>query len=1217
MDENPLDVAVLKGTVDGYDTTCNILINANLENEQRLDMTDVCEQFMSTLMDTGRTEPAKVPPMTLRFKPGRSPTEWGPEVVRSRVARNVLPFTQQMTDDFVNRKILVLSQSAWNAPVVMIRKHGWTVTNQAWRFCVSYKRLNARIDDTCYPLTTVMDALSGLKGSQYFTTLDLKHGYLQLPLDERSREFTAFSVQGRGSYMWTRCPMGLKTSARHFVKTVEGVLKHAGLGEKVCAVYVDDIIVYGATWQDHTRNVRAVLAALQSAGLWVNGSKCKFGMTMVSYVGVRVTPEGFSMTNARVRDLLSTESPKNAAELRTFQGVIAAYQRWLPPGKGHLERLAAIYQYAGKSAPPWDQDAIDRCFEHWKQLIVDHGLVRLGFIDSNAKLVLRTDASNVGCGAVIHQVVLVDNPDNPGQQVPMLRPIDHYSHRFNATEKVWNTTEKEAFAVVKALRRFRYYLFNTYFLIEVDHKNLVSFKGLGDSINAKLQRWSIELGEYSYEMRHIAGTKNVIADWLSRQPAPVDVPGAAGPIGGEPPSAKAHMRLLRASTAATNVQPGDTIVIDRHCKYALQDYWGFDMRELDDHNRSLPAATAVARARRRRQDSGVVETKEAAVDGAPPGMVPYVPLEKSPVVSDDPFGPKEYEQWVDEHDEYAQMKCDDECWIVCNSLLTAGEATKYQRSNLFEQQPNGLWMRRENAGVAPSMVVLPRHEELDQLKKKLVREAHATCHGAVELTYNRIKASGLWWPSMYSFVKMWVNRCLRCNRLRAHQSAKIALQQKVATVRQHTLSIDEVGPINPVGAGGERYVLTVVDKFSRWLWLIPMKSKSASEMWQALKSRVFDQGYPKILLCDAGSGFASADFGQKCRQRGIDLQATPVGEPAVHAERFVQEWKKLLKKVWTNNWVDELPGVALALNSRRNGVTGMTPASLHRGGELNLGVPSADWLSHSAEVNKPVEAAIAAESVRGSRVSGRIRGSTDRRDVDRVTVEQLTEALCKATEQAVDNQTRANERIALRADSHNTLVKFELGDWVLYPENPIMATGLYTKWSGPWEVMQQSTTTVELRHIHDPRLLHNNVAKRQVFCIDDVLLDESHLHDGDDNMPDWMCADLAEVQWPIQRVMDIQMRDGVEYCLVKWNGHSVMTWQSVSSTAGKPPDEVSACRERMGLVTTACVTGSRVMLVNDPTDERSATQRNRAERRRRARKKRPRKRLRKEDPGHE
>ena len=246
------------------------------------------------------------------------------------------------------------SNSPWASPVVMVKKKDGSL-----RFCVDFRQLNAATVKDAHPLPRIDDLLDTLHGACWFSTLDLKSGYWQVPIMERDKEKTAFRTSSGQLCEFNQAPFGLCNAPATFSRLMDRVL--SGLHWETCLFYLNDIIVFSSTWEEHLARLRQVFERLRHANLKLGAEKCAFAAKEVSYLGYRVTEEGLlpdSVLLAAIRGILT---PKTATEVRSFLGLAGYYRRYVKDfaaiaGPLHaLTKKDAVFHWSADC-----QDAFDR-----------------------------------------------------------------------------------------------------------------------------------------------------------------------------------------------------------------------------------------------------------------------------------------------------------------------------------------------------------------------------------------------------------------------------------------------------------------------------------------------------------------------------------------------------------------------------------------------------------------------------------------------------------------------------------------------------------------------------------------------------------------------------------------------------------------------------------------------------------------------------------------
>ena len=416
------------------------------------------------------------------------------------VRREEMAQVQQMLSNGVIRP----SNSTSASPVVMVKKK-----DSSLRFCVDFRQLNAATVKDAHPIPRIDDLLNALHGARWFSTLDLKSGYWQVPIQERDEEKTAFHTSSGQLFEFNQVPFSLCSAPATFSRLMDRVL--ASLHWETCLFYLDDIIVFAATWEEHLIHLRQVFKRLRHAKLKLSADKCTFAAREVSYLGHRVTEEGLLPDPTLLAAIREISPPQNATEVHSFLGLAGYYRRYVKnfaaiAGPLHaLTRKDAVFHWSTAC-----QDAFDRL----KTLLTTSTIT--AFPDFSLPFRLYTDASTAGLATILAQV-------REGKE----RIICCASRSLNQAEKVYPATKLECLAIVWAVAKFRPYLMSIPFEVYTDHYALQWLKTMGTG-SALLHRWSASLEEYDFTVKHRPGKSQTHVDGLSR--LPVDPPPPEGTL---------------------------------------------------------------------------------------------------------------------------------------------------------------------------------------------------------------------------------------------------------------------------------------------------------------------------------------------------------------------------------------------------------------------------------------------------------------------------------------------------------------------------------------------------------------------------------------------------------------------------------------------------------------------------------------------------------------
>ena len=407
---------------------------------------------------------------------------------------------ERQIDIMLETGVIEPSRSPWASPITMAPKKDHT-----WRFCADYRALNAVTRKDHYPLPLIQDIFDQLEGAKIFSTLDLQTGFWQIPVAEKDREKTSF-VCHRGSFQFVRMPFGVQGAPALFQRVMDYVLRD--LIGRCCFVYIDDIVIYSRTPEEHTRHMAEVLEKLRQAGLKVKPSKCKFSQKQLLLLGYIVSGEGIRSDPEKTAAIADMQPPENAKEVRRFLGMCGYYQQTIPDYAALATPLRALTRK--RSVWRWSTEH-ERCFRQLQQELMS-GRV-LAYPRTDRPYILHTDACGYAVGGVLVQ------KDDDGLE----RVIQYVSHQLQESQRKWATIEKEAYAIVYCLTKLRPYLWGADFVIMTDHKPLRSFFKC-EVADTRVQRWAVLIAEYGAPIQYRAGRYNLRADMLSRlRPVYVDV----------------------------------------------------------------------------------------------------------------------------------------------------------------------------------------------------------------------------------------------------------------------------------------------------------------------------------------------------------------------------------------------------------------------------------------------------------------------------------------------------------------------------------------------------------------------------------------------------------------------------------------------------------------------------------------------------------------------
>ena len=379
------------------------------------------------------------------------------------------------------------SVSPFGSPVIFVRK-----PNGELRLVIDYRAVNLICVKNRYPLPRIDDLLDQLRGACCFSSLDLKAGYNQIRIHEEDIPVTAITTPV-GHFEWRVLPQGMANSPSIFVAMMNDVFK--GM-EDFVLVYLDDILVFSKSQEEHVEHLRAVLSRLRQHELYAKRSKCEFNKSILKFLGHIVCADGIKVDPEKIQALMDWPPPKNVTDVRQFMGLANYFRKFIQG----LSSLAKPLTDLTKTDTSWAWDASEqKAFDGIKQALCSAPTLRMP--DTQKPFTVVCDASDFGIGAVLMQAD---------------HPVAYFSKLLNQAQRNYTVTERELLAVVEALKLWRCYLGDQEFLVVTDHSPLTHFATKKDLMGWQA-RWTEVLAMYKFRWEYRPGRTNV-ADPFSRNP---------------------------------------------------------------------------------------------------------------------------------------------------------------------------------------------------------------------------------------------------------------------------------------------------------------------------------------------------------------------------------------------------------------------------------------------------------------------------------------------------------------------------------------------------------------------------------------------------------------------------------------------------------------------------------------------------------------------------
>ena len=417
-----------------------------------------------------------------------------------RTPNSLKPIIKSKIDEMLTHNIIRESTSPFASPIVIVPKKGGEM-----RFCIDYRKLNDITIKDRYPLPRIDDTIDSLSGAKLFSTLDLFSGYWQIEIEPLDQHKTSFICEF-GQFEFVRMPFGLTNAPATFQRFMNHIFrKHLNL---FVLVYLDDIIIFSRSIEDHVNHLNEVFKILKEAGLRLKLSKCHFAKNQINYLGHVISDQGVAPDPNKTSSIANFPQPRNVKELQSFLGLANYYRKYI---KAFAEKAHPLTTLTRKNYQ-WNWgDEQARAFNCIKDSLLTKPI--LGYPDFSKEFIVHTDASNFGVGAVLSQLQRPLHSADDSHEVA----IAYASKHLTETQMKWSTTEKEAYAIIHGVSAFRPYLYGTKFLVITDHRALQWLMSKSES-TGRLARWALKLQEYNIEIGYRAGKNHQNADSLSRRP---------------------------------------------------------------------------------------------------------------------------------------------------------------------------------------------------------------------------------------------------------------------------------------------------------------------------------------------------------------------------------------------------------------------------------------------------------------------------------------------------------------------------------------------------------------------------------------------------------------------------------------------------------------------------------------------------------------------------
>ena len=880
------------------------------------------------------------------------------------LAEPELEVLREYLNDAIEKGWIRPSRSPTGAPILFVPKKGGQL-----RLCVDYRALNRLTRKNRAPLPLIGEILDRLGRAKVYTKLDLKDAYYRIRIKEGDEWKTAFRCR-YGHFEYCVMPFGLANAPATFQTFINEVL--GDLVDNICIVYLDDILIYSNSEEEHTQHVHRVLERLQQHGLFANLKKCVFDASEVGFLGYVVSPKGIHMEPSRVAAIRDWPVPRSVREIQVFLGFAGFYRRFV---RGYSKITAPLTELLKGKDPGWLQLDTRELEAVMKLKVMFTRAPFLRHYDPALPTRVETDASAFAIGAVLSQL-----------WEGRWHPIAFMSRKLKGAELRYDTPDAELMAIVGAFRTWRPYLAYVSSTVEVltDHLNH-RYLTTKAKLSWRQARWMQELAIFDFHIEYREGKKNP-ADGLSRRPDHWDSSEAAEAK--RAPLASFLDKFVSEKSGQGSVRAVETtrvlhVSFQQQFPALLKERKAVSAGELI---RCLRLAEVVGLARAIVQNSSVAcrFLKEPAhrLERAKPYygasqqglLVPRREVQgdqtagfRQPATIAGNAGREPYHPWPrvlkasraarrNERQavsgEVARAGSEDEGLITAQSELLpplVDALREAQRRDPFVRGKQ--WTKWRSSGDAAGSVwtnvdgllrfrdrlYVPDEPGLREEILRLLHDAPTAGHQGVTKTRKRL-AESYFWQSYPKDVRRYVSTCAICQRTKArtHQPYGELASLPIPEEPWREISLDFVTqlPLSTDAAGRScNSVLVVVDRLTKYALYIPTTDRLTSDgLATLLFQNVFRPfGLPDGIVSDRGTLFTSKFWSTFCWHLATKRRLSTAFHPQTDGQterqnQSLEHYLRVFCNFEQDDWAMRLFLAEFVYNTSFHSATGVTPA---------------------------------------------------------------------------------------------------------------------------------------------------------------------------------------------------------------------------------------------------------------------------------------------------
>lgn len=868
---------------------------ANLNREEKQEIIKLCNKFKDIFYDDKNkltfTHNVKHKIDLNNEKPVHVKQYRHPEYQKSEIKNEI--------NKLLSNGIIRPSYSPWSSPIWLVPKKADSQGNKKWRLVVDYRKLNSQTIDDRYPLPNISNILDKLGKANYFSTIDLAAGFHQIQIHPNDIPKTGFSVES-GHYEFLRMPFGLKNAPSTFQRIMDNILGDLQGNNVLC--YMDDIIVFSTSLQEHIIDLQKVFIKLRNANLKIQVDKTHFCQKQIGFLGHIITPEGVKPNPSKIEAIKNINLPKTQKEIKSFLGLIGYYRKFI---KDFAKITKPLTSCLTKKSKIVIDDNYKNCFDLCKSLLTNEPILK--YPDFEIPFTLTTDASNFAIGAILSQGEI-------GKDLP----IAYASRTLSKTETNYATIEKELLAIVWGVKYFRPYLYGRKFNIVTDHKPLVWLFNAKDP-SSKIVRWRLRLEEYDYEILYKKGTSNTNADALSR----IEINECLANKKFKYPETIDSLKQINSNEYSKPVENSIGTQVSKDEKNTQHE---INMLELMDNFQTLD----------------IIEPMDKSVN-IPETLTPINNFKRQiEILVDEHFEMmneklkikfSKYKQYTIRKKEYTPEDIKYLAEKYINNTISAiktDDKTFKIFNDYFKQNPNLKIVRSKN-----SLEDITDHDK----QLEIIKATHIPYHRGIIENFAKIKKI-YFFPNLKLKVTRFVNNCDVC-KLNKYERKPVNLKFLISPTPNGPMEILHCDTF----VLRSKTFLTIMDKFSKFISIFELPNRKSQTIIRMFRKFFSREGIPKQITIDSATEFNSEIFNNFMSMHNIELHTTTAKSSTGNSpiERVHNTLTELIRIIHSENKdmpICELMDEAtFAYNNSIHSATSLTPFELHKGHIIIKNIP--------------------------------------------------------------------------------------------------------------------------------------------------------------------------------------------------------------------------------------------------------------------------------------